>query len=168
MRSWSLMLIALCFAGCDTNRAEVELCSVESGYFNRESLRFNLQEQLIFGSDTTFGFEVIESKLVKGFVLPFPLVLPKYSSSSSVPDRWELGGYTFSVTKPSSEDPELILIHASPLKLEQASGAVQRTSVLYSFSGGVLALQLWSQFEEETLFSDLYFCGTGRLDASTF
>lgn len=169
MRGLILTLMSLCLASCGASRGDIEFCGIEHGHLDPEPVRFNLQEQRIFGSDVTYRYEIVETELVKGFVSPFPLVLPKGLSPLSLPDRWELGGYVFTATKISSEDPDWILIHANPADSEQAPNSAQRTSVLFSFSRGVLALRWSSQHEEvEALAGEVFFCGTGRLDASKF
>lgn len=169
MRVLILTLTLLCLASCDASRGPVEFCGIEGGHLDPEPVRFNLQEQRIFGSDVTYKYEIVETELLKGFVSPFPLVLPKGLSALNSPDRWELEGYVFTVTKVSSGDPDWILIHATPADSEQAPNTAQNTSVLFSFSRGVLALRWSSQHvEEETLAGEVFFCGTGRLDASKF
>ena len=169
MRSVILTVIVLCLTGCGVKRSEIMFCGVENGRFDREPMRFDIQERKIFGTDVSHQFEVVESELARGFVSPFPLTLPRTSSPiGSAPDRWELGGYTFVMTPLSSADPDWVLIHASATGQPHASITAQRTSVLYSLSRGVLAIRLSSKHEEEALDSEFFFCGTGHMDASTF
>lgn len=167
MRILVLTLATLYLSGCAVDRGEIEFCGIENGRLSQEPLRFNTEKQYVLGADASYRYEVVESELAKGFVSPFPLTLPKSASTTRIPEQWDLAGYGFTATKLSSANPDWLLIHAT-LSSDTPSSKIQRTSVLYSLSRGVLAIRWSSLYEGEGVDSEVFFCGTGRLDASTF
>lgn len=142
---------------------------MERGELDQESLRFDMKSKKVFGSDTSYDLQVVESDVARGLLSPFPIVLPKAQRSSGAPTRWELGGYEFSMSSASSTEPDWVLIHASPVASTAGASTAQRTSVLYSFRSGVRAIRWSSTYlgDRRTVSGELYFCGTGRLMSDT-
>lgn len=166
-RTVLIVVSYLALVACGRNPGEIEFCGIEDGRFDPEPMRFNIQERRILGTDTSYEFETLETDIAKGFVSPFPLALPKSASSTVLPSRWELGGHEFTASQVSGADPDWILIHASPTDTTPVSASAPRTSVLYSRSSGVLAIRSFAKYDGEVVENNLFFCGTGRLDAST-
>ncbi len=159
MRILALMMVGLCFVGCNEKRHQVEFCGIESGQFDKQSMVIDLEHRRVLGSDTSFGFKIVSTPFAKGFVEPFPFVLPTVPLEE-VPSHWEVGGYEFTVGPVGKNDTSWVLISADARGHAETR---RHSSVLYSSKRGVIAIQL-----SGPVINEVFNCGTGQIRGTSF
>lgn len=178
MRSFLAVLMLLGLASCAPTPKPFEFCSIgASGREARDSLVLNTDERTLRRAGALYDYVVLESEVAKGFVVPFPLTLPKHSiltttssSSSGATLQWEFDTNIFSMTPLPDGDPDWVLINSSQTGSSGTESSEIRwsTSVLYSVSDGVLAIRAVSEHGTVRTASMTFFCGTSELHASSF
>lgn len=166
IRIVAAMFLLLQISGCQAQRDEFQLCEVSQGVLDRERTVIDLQEGVVRGKDVSHSVKIVRSGFAAGFVKPFPLVLPTVPLKQ-LPGQWELEGYRFTVSTPRSDPSGWILINADPAHAEIGK-APASSSVLYSPTKGVIAVQISLQVPDRMITIDQVFCGTGVLRGSSF
>ncbi|MEJ0037675.1 MAG: hypothetical protein WDO68_16645 [Gammaproteobacteria bacterium] len=165
-RTLGAMLSLLFVVGCQTPRAEFQLCEVKSGVFQDEATVIDLNAGIVRGSDVSISAKMVRTEFAAGFMTPYPLVLPTVPPNE-LPPHWELENYRFTVSSPQNYPGGWMLIDAEPFRAETGKAGA-RSSVLYSPSKGVVAVQVSGQTPDRILTADWVFCGTGTLRGSSF
>jgi hypothetical protein len=163
MRAVIMTIVILCLAACSERRNKIEFCAIDRGRFDKESMVVDIEHRRVRGSDTSYEFSVVDLQFAKGFLEPFPFVLPVVQLEQ-VPTHWEVNGYEFTMSAPATIGPDWVLIDAHATDQQGKSGFRQHSSVLYSSKSGVMALQLNGPWPLNNLFS----CGTGQVRGSSF
>ncbi len=166
IRILAAMFLLLPLCACQAHRNEFQFCEVNQGVFDREPTVVDLERGFVRGQDVLVSAKRVRSEFAAGFVEPFPLVLPTVPLTQ-LPPQWELEDYRFTVSSPRSGPSGWILINGDPSRPETGK-ARSRSSVLYSPTKGVIAVQRSFQTPDRTITIDQVFCGTGVLQGSSF
>jgi len=178
MRRLLMAFLMLGIASCASAPLPIEFCGIGTGNKEpRDSLVFNIQERTLKRGGALYQYVPLESETAKGFVVPFPLTLPKREFLSKDSTKltnediqWEFDGYSFRMTPLAAGSSDWVLIDSQPVATRKsvANEIVWHTSVLYSVSDGVLAIRAVSDHGGERSASAAFSCGTSALHASSF
>ncbi|MEJ0037650.1 MAG: hypothetical protein WDO68_16510 [Gammaproteobacteria bacterium] len=166
MRMLIAVVAVFLVSACQVPRSEFQLCEINHGVFDREPTVIDLENGVVRGKDVSNVMRMARSDFVSGFVKPFPLVLPA-RPPNEVPAQWDLEGYHFTMSAPRSDPTALVLIHAEPVRVE-AGTVPTYSSVVFSPTKGLLAVQVSSHAPDRVITMDLVSCGTEELQASSF
>lgn len=123
----------------------------------------DLERRRILGSDTSYELKTVELPFAKGFVRPFPFVLPS-RPLKDMPTHWEIQGYEFTLSDPTAHESGWVLINGRAMNRQGIPGYMGDSSVLYSPQSGAVALQL----SGPRATTDLFFCGTEQVRGESF
>jgi len=152
-------LVLLCLCSCGHSRNPFEFCGSS---WNQGSMIVDMQHRSVRGADTSIGFSVLDMPMARGFVEPFPFMLPKLPLDQ-MPGRFHAPGYEFSIGQ-IERHPDRILITSRETALPMEHVSV-RTSIVYSATEGVLAVTFKTK---EAPTGTLFSCGTQHLRSDSF
>lgn len=159
----AVILCFLCLSACGQQRHRIEFCAIEAGRFDKESMVIDLEHRRILGSDTSYELKTVELPFAKGFVRPFPFVLP-LRPLKDMPTHWEIQGYEFTLSDRTAHESGWVLINGRAMNRQGIPGYMGDSSVLYSPQSGAVALQL----SGPRATTDLFFCGTEQVRGESF
>ncbi|HEY2068946.1 MAG TPA: hypothetical protein VGG48_05280 [Rhizomicrobium sp.] len=138
--------------------------------------RFDFSKRVELGSDAAAHFLVVQNEVAVGIDGDLPLSLPKKHISLGTGQslRWHLGDFEYTATAPGAADNDWLLIHAQQLPADAGLHAGEKfsvrqsSSILYSQSGGVLAIRDVRIVDGKVYPSEMRACGAQRIIPAWF
>ena len=168
MRLLVVIGLILCLFGCGEKHGRFELCALKNGRFEGPSV-MDTEHRRIGGSDTSYEFNIVNLPFARGFLKPFPLLLPVVPISQ-LPAHWETNGYEFTVAAPGAGADRWVLIDGQAKDPRADTSVVAHSSVLFSSAHGVIALKMYGSGANPAApeSRDVFPCGTAQIDGNSF